>query len=271
MSVRAFASQAAARARPWRCRASALCGAGRGLTGARRGRSRAIDLHGDYSALVHGNAFAPVTLAARAALERGSAFGLPTAAEVDLAECLAARIGMGRALALYRIGQRSGNGGRARGARRERSREGGALCELLPRRLGCLGYGGRARGACGGGTRGGDLAIGRWRGVLECPPEARRRARVCAARPDAQPGRSAPSGALVCAACARAHPRARDGPNRGRGHHFPHGPRRDASAVRDRGRHRDARQADRRGLAGRGTRWAGPSGWTCSTRAAPTA
>jgi glutamate-1-semialdehyde 2,1-aminomutase len=53
----------------------------------------AIDLHGDYSALVHGNAYAPVLAAAREALEAGSAFGLPTAAEVDLAECLAARIG----------------------------------------------------------------------------------------------------------------------------------------------------------------------------------
>jgi glutamate-1-semialdehyde 2,1-aminomutase len=52
-----------------------------------------IDLHGDYSALVHGNAYAPVLAAARTALEEGSAFGLPTAAEVDLADCLAARIG----------------------------------------------------------------------------------------------------------------------------------------------------------------------------------
>lgn len=52
-----------------------------------------IDLHGDYSALVHGNAFAPVVAAARAAIERGSAFGLPTAAEVELAETLAARVG----------------------------------------------------------------------------------------------------------------------------------------------------------------------------------
>jgi glutamate-1-semialdehyde 2,1-aminomutase len=51
-----------------------------------------IDLHGDYSALVHGNAFAPVVAAAREAIERGSAFGLPTAAEVELAECLAARV-----------------------------------------------------------------------------------------------------------------------------------------------------------------------------------
>jgi glutamate-1-semialdehyde 2,1-aminomutase len=51
-----------------------------------------IDLHGDYSALVHGNAFAPAVAAARAALERGSAFGLPTAAEVELADCLANRV-----------------------------------------------------------------------------------------------------------------------------------------------------------------------------------
>lgn len=51
-----------------------------------------IDLHGDYSALVHGNAYAPVLAAAREALEAGSAFGLPTAAEVDLADCLAARV-----------------------------------------------------------------------------------------------------------------------------------------------------------------------------------
>ncbi|HEX5308148.1 MAG TPA: aminotransferase class III-fold pyridoxal phosphate-dependent enzyme [Solirubrobacteraceae bacterium] len=52
-----------------------------------------IDLHGDYSALVHGNAFPPVVAAARTALERGSAFGMPTAAEVQLADCLAERIG----------------------------------------------------------------------------------------------------------------------------------------------------------------------------------
>lgn len=51
-----------------------------------------IDLHGDYSALVHGNAFAPCAAAARQALQHGSAFGMPTAAEVDLADCLAERI-----------------------------------------------------------------------------------------------------------------------------------------------------------------------------------
>lgn len=52
-----------------------------------------IDLHGDYSALVHGNAFPPVVEVAREALQGGSAFGLPTAAEVELAECLAGRMG----------------------------------------------------------------------------------------------------------------------------------------------------------------------------------
>jgi glutamate-1-semialdehyde 2,1-aminomutase len=51
-----------------------------------------IDLHGDYSALVHGHAFAPVVEAAGRALEEGSAFGLPTAAEVELAEELAERV-----------------------------------------------------------------------------------------------------------------------------------------------------------------------------------
>jgi glutamate-1-semialdehyde 2,1-aminomutase len=52
-----------------------------------------IDLHCDFSALVHGHAFAPALEAASAALARGSAFGLPSAAEVELAEHLAQRIG----------------------------------------------------------------------------------------------------------------------------------------------------------------------------------
>lgn len=55
-----------------------------------------IDLHGDYSALVHGNASPPVVAAARTALEHGSAFGMPTAAEVQLADCLAGRVGWAR-------------------------------------------------------------------------------------------------------------------------------------------------------------------------------
>ncbi|HEY3960216.1 MAG TPA: aminotransferase class III-fold pyridoxal phosphate-dependent enzyme [Solirubrobacteraceae bacterium] len=51
-----------------------------------------IDLHGNYSALVHGHAFPPVVRAAGAALSEGSCFGLPSAAEVELAEQLATRI-----------------------------------------------------------------------------------------------------------------------------------------------------------------------------------
>lgn len=52
---------------------------------------RLIDLHGNFSALVHGNAHPVVTRAAIAALEHGASFGLPTAADVALAEHLQAR------------------------------------------------------------------------------------------------------------------------------------------------------------------------------------
>ncbi len=51
-----------------------------------------IDLQANYASLVHGHAFAPVVRAATSALGEGSAFGLPTAAEVELAERLAARM-----------------------------------------------------------------------------------------------------------------------------------------------------------------------------------
>jgi glutamate-1-semialdehyde 2,1-aminomutase len=51
-----------------------------------------IDLNGNYASLVHGHAFPPAVRAAAQALAEGSAFGLPTAAEVELAECLAARL-----------------------------------------------------------------------------------------------------------------------------------------------------------------------------------
>ncbi|HTB50792.1 MAG TPA: aminotransferase class III-fold pyridoxal phosphate-dependent enzyme [Solirubrobacteraceae bacterium] len=54
---------------------------------------RTIDLQNNYTALVHGHAFAPVVEAATAALAEGSAFGLPTISEIELAECLAARVG----------------------------------------------------------------------------------------------------------------------------------------------------------------------------------
>jgi glutamate-1-semialdehyde 2,1-aminomutase len=51
-----------------------------------------IDLHANNSSLVHGHAFPPVVRAAGEALADGSAFGLPTASEVQLAERLAQRL-----------------------------------------------------------------------------------------------------------------------------------------------------------------------------------
>jgi glutamate-1-semialdehyde 2,1-aminomutase len=51
-----------------------------------------IDLHGNFTALVHGHAHPTVVAAAETALREGASFGLPTAAEVQLAERLAERI-----------------------------------------------------------------------------------------------------------------------------------------------------------------------------------
>jgi glutamate-1-semialdehyde 2,1-aminomutase len=51
-----------------------------------------LDLQCNYASLVHGHAFAPAVQAATRALMEGSAFGLPTIAEVDLAERLAERV-----------------------------------------------------------------------------------------------------------------------------------------------------------------------------------
>jgi glutamate-1-semialdehyde 2,1-aminomutase len=55
-----------------------------------------IDLQNNYTALVHGHAFAPVVKAATEALLQGSAFGLPTDSEIEFAECLASRVGWGQ-------------------------------------------------------------------------------------------------------------------------------------------------------------------------------
>jgi glutamate-1-semialdehyde 2,1-aminomutase len=57
---------------------------------------RVVDLQNNYTALVHGHAFVPVVEAAREALARGSAFGLPTDSEIELAECLVRRVGWAR-------------------------------------------------------------------------------------------------------------------------------------------------------------------------------
>jgi glutamate-1-semialdehyde 2,1-aminomutase len=51
-----------------------------------------LDLQCNYASLVHGHAFAPAVRAAGRALAAGSAFGLPTAAEVELAGRLAGRL-----------------------------------------------------------------------------------------------------------------------------------------------------------------------------------
>lgn len=53
---------------------------------------RLIDLHANYTALVHGHAHPALVTAATEAVREGSCFGLPTEAEVDLAEALCERV-----------------------------------------------------------------------------------------------------------------------------------------------------------------------------------
>jgi glutamate-1-semialdehyde 2,1-aminomutase len=53
-----------------------------------------IDANNNYTALIHGHAQAELVKIATDAVANGSAFGLPTPAEVDLAETLAARTGL---------------------------------------------------------------------------------------------------------------------------------------------------------------------------------
>jgi glutamate-1-semialdehyde 2,1-aminomutase len=56
---------------------------------------RVIDLQNNYTSLIHGHAHAAVTAAAIAALQDGSAFGLPTRHEIALAAELSARVPAG--------------------------------------------------------------------------------------------------------------------------------------------------------------------------------
>ncbi|MDQ3993267.1 MAG: aminotransferase class III-fold pyridoxal phosphate-dependent enzyme [Actinomycetota bacterium] len=53
---------------------------------------RLIDLHANYTALVHGHAHPSLVEAATEAVRDGSAFGLPTEAEIQLAETLSDRV-----------------------------------------------------------------------------------------------------------------------------------------------------------------------------------
>lgn len=52
---------------------------------------RVLDCANNFFSLIHGHAFQPILEALRAAMERGTAFGLPTEGEILLAEALAAR------------------------------------------------------------------------------------------------------------------------------------------------------------------------------------
>jgi glutamate-1-semialdehyde 2,1-aminomutase len=61
---------------------------------------RLIDLHANYTALVHGHAHPALVAAATEAVRDGSAFGLPTEAEIQLAETLRERV---RAVELIRF------------------------------------------------------------------------------------------------------------------------------------------------------------------------
>lgn len=51
-----------------------------------------LDCLNNYTSLIHGHAFAPVVAAVEQQVHRGSSFGLPTEAEVELAELLTSRV-----------------------------------------------------------------------------------------------------------------------------------------------------------------------------------
>ena len=55
-----------------------------------------IDCNNNYTALIHGHGFGPIQEAVAKVLTTGTAFGLPTASEVDLAEHLCSRTGLNR-------------------------------------------------------------------------------------------------------------------------------------------------------------------------------
>jgi len=59
---------------------------------------RLIDLHANYTSLIHGHAHPAIVAAAGEALREGTAFGLPTESEIELAEELCRRV-----LALERV------------------------------------------------------------------------------------------------------------------------------------------------------------------------
>ncbi len=54
-----------------------------------------LDLNNNYTSLIHGHAHPAIVAAAAAAIGEGSAFGLPTRYEVDMAEMLSKRVAIG--------------------------------------------------------------------------------------------------------------------------------------------------------------------------------
>src|SRR5262245_5456353 len=53
---------------------------------------RFLDLNGNYTTLIHGHAFAPVTHAVERQLRSGTCFANPTESEIALADLLCARV-----------------------------------------------------------------------------------------------------------------------------------------------------------------------------------
>jgi len=70
--------------------------AGRGAVVVDSAGHHTIDCNNNYTALIHGHADEEILAAATAAAAKGTAFGLPTSLEVDMAELLSARIGLPR-------------------------------------------------------------------------------------------------------------------------------------------------------------------------------
>lgn len=54
--------------------------------------NRLLDFHNNYTSLIHGHAYAPVVDAVRHQVGLGTSFGLPTEAEIELAELLHSRV-----------------------------------------------------------------------------------------------------------------------------------------------------------------------------------
>ena len=75
-----------------------------------------IDCINNFTSQIHGHAHPALIKAATAQLALGSAFGLPTESEVDLAELLVSRLPVGRAGPVRQFRHRGGDDGAEGGA-----------------------------------------------------------------------------------------------------------------------------------------------------------